>query len=289
MSNPTFDLGGRPMRRVGFGAMQLPGPHVWGPPRDRDAALAVLRRAVELGVDHIDTAQYYGPDVANALIHEALHPYPDGLRIVTKIGARRGEKGEWLPAATPEELRAQVEENLRSLGVERLALVNLRRGMDDSGVPLAEQLGALGELREEGKVDLVGLSAVSVEDLDAGRAVTEIASVQNEFNLFDHASRPELDYCSEHGLAFVPFFPLGSAFTGGPQKLAQQPEVARIAERHGATPAQVALAWLLGVGPHVLLIPGTSSVAHLEENVAAADLALEAEEISALDALAPPP
>lgn len=277
MTPRTYDLGGRPIGRIGFGAMQLPGPGVWGPPRDREAALAVLRRVVELGVDHLDTAQFYGPDVANELIREALHPYPEGLRIVTKVGAERGPDRAWIPAARPEELREQVEANLRSLGVGRLALVNLRlggegTGMGDSGVPFEESLGALADLRAEGKIELIGLSAVTVPQLEAGLALTPIAGVQNSFNVFDRASKPLLDACGERGLAFVPFFPLGSAFTGGPERLAGEPAIGRVAEKHRATPAQVALAWLLEAGPHVLLIPGTTSVAHLEENVAAADV-----------------
>jgi pyridoxine 4-dehydrogenase len=284
-----FDLGGRPVHRMGYGAMQLPGPGVWGPPRDRETALAVLRRAVELGVDHIDTAQFYGPDVANELIHAALHPYPDGLTIVTKVGARRGDDASWHPAATPDELRDQVHANLRSLEVERLDLVHMRLGdeesMAGSGVPVEESLGALEELREQGKIELLGLSNVDVDTLERGLSDFELVSVQNSFGVLDRANRPVLDLCADRGLAFVSFFPLGSAFTGGPAKIAEEPALAGAAERLGATPAQVGLAWLLQTAPNLLLIPGTSSVAHLEENVAAASLELDAESIAAIDAL----
>jgi pyridoxine 4-dehydrogenase len=277
----TFSIGSRRVRRIGFGAMRLPGPGVWGPPADRDAALAVLRRAVALGVDHIDTAQYYGPDVANELIRAALHPYPEGLLIATKVGARRGGDRSWLPAATPEELRAAVHDNLRSLGIERLGLVNFRFGGDgtglaESGVPLAESLGALIELREQGLVEAIGVSAVSVAELHAARALTAVAEVQNHFSLADRSGADVLDACAELGIAFVPFFPLGAG------DLLARPPLRAVADRHGATPAQVALAWLLAIGPHVLAIPGTSSVAHLEENLAAGGLALDDEDLAAL-------
>jgi pyridoxine 4-dehydrogenase len=277
----TFSIGSRRVRRIGFGAMRLPGPGVWGPPADRDAALAVLRRAVALGVDHIDTAQYYGPDVANELIRAALHPYPEGLLIATKVGARRGDDGSWLPAATPEELRAAVHDNLRSLGVERLGLVNFRlggdgKGLADSGVPLAESLGALSDLREQGLVEAIGVSAVSVAELHAARALTEVAEVQNHFSLADRRGADVLDACGELGIAFVPFFPLGAG------DVLERAPLRAVAERHGATPAQVALAWLLASGPHVLAIPGTSSVAHLEENLAARRLELDDEDLAAL-------
>jgi pyridoxine 4-dehydrogenase len=277
----TFSIGSRRVRRIGFGAMRLPGPGVWGPPADRDAALAVLRRAVALGVDHIDTAQYYGPDVANELIRAALHPYPEGLLIATKVGARRGGDRSWLPAATPEELRAAVHDNLRSLGIERLGLVNFRFGGDgtglaESGVPLAESLGALIELREQGLVEAIGVSAVSVAELHAARALTAVAEVQNHFSLADRSGADVLDACAELGIAFVPFFPLGAG------DLLARPPLRAVADRHGATPAQVALAWLLAIGPHVLAIPGTSSVAHLEENLAAGGLALDDKDLAVL-------
>jgi pyridoxine 4-dehydrogenase len=281
MDQETFTIGSRRVRRIGFGAMRLPGPGVWGPPADRDAALAVLRRAVALGVDHIDTAQYYGPDVANALIREALHPYPDGLLIATKVGARRGDDRSWQPAAAPDELSAAVHDNLRSLGVERLGLVNFRlggdgKGLAGSGVPLAESLGALIELRDEGLIEAIGVSAVSVAELHDARAITAIAEVQNHFSLADRSGADVLEACGELGIAFVPFFPLGA---GG---LLEREPLRAVADRHGATPAQVALAWLLASGPHVLAIPGTSSVDHLEENLAAGRLGLDAQDLAAL-------
>ena len=278
----TAPLGDRTVNRLGYGAMQLAGPGVFGPPRDRDAALAVLRRAVDLGVDHVDTSQYYGPGVVNELIREALHPYPERLALVTKVGARRGTQGEWFPALRPDELKAGLEENLRALGVDRLALANLRL-LDDPAVPFEESLGALVDLREEGKIEAIGLSNVTLDQLDRAQELTEIAGVQNEFSVLDRSAQPLVDACRERGLAFVPFFPLGSAFTGGPARLAAEPAIAAAAERHGATPAQVALAWLLQHGEHVLLIPGTASVAHLEENLAAADVVLEPGEVAALD------
>ena len=291
MTETTFSLNGRPIRRMGFGAMQLPGPGVFGPPRDRDEAIAVLRRAVELGVDHIDTSQYYGPDVANELIRDALYPYPEGLRIVTKVGARRGPNAEWLPALRPDELRAGVEDNLRTLRLERMDYVNLRLVAGEVDAPqdaptLAESLGALVDLREEGKVDLIGLSAVRLADLDEASALTDIAGVQNAFNLLDRANADLLEATRERDLAFVPFFPLGSAFGEGHGRIADQPEVKRIAAKHGATPAQVALAWLLQLSPNILLIPGTSSLDHLEENLAAAELELDDQDREALEALA---
>lgn len=284
-TSTTSTLGGRPVGRIGFGAMQLAGPGVFGPPRDRDAALAVLRRAVELGVDHIDTSQYYGPDVVNDLIHEALHPYPDGLRLATKVGARRDAQGGWLPAQRPEELRAGVEDNLRSLQVERMDLVNLRLlpGDGQPEVPLAEQLGALEDLRAEGKLALVGVSNVSRGQAEEALELVDIAGVQNGYSLLDRSSEDLLELCRERDIAFVPFFPLGSAFTGGPAALAADPVVSRVAAKHDATTSQIALAWLLHRDERILLIPGTSSVAHLEENLAAAAVALDADDLTALE------
>jgi aryl-alcohol dehydrogenase-like predicted oxidoreductase len=283
----TSTLGGRPVGRIGFGAMQLAGPGVFGPPRDRDAALAVLRRAVELGVDHIDTSQYYGPDVVNDLIREGLHPYPAGLRLATKVGARRDAEGGWLPAQRPEELRAGVEDNLRSLEVERMDLVNLRLLPADAqpDVPLAEQLGALEDLRAEGKLELVGVSNVTRAQAEQALELVDIAGIQNGYNLLDRSSEDLLELCRERDIAFVPFFPLGSAFTGGPAALAADPVVSRVAAKHGVTPSQIALAWLLHRDERILLIPGTSSVAHLEENLAAAHVALDADDMAALEAV----
>jgi pyridoxine 4-dehydrogenase len=286
-TSKTSTLGGRPVGRIGFGAMQLAGPGVFGPPRDRDAALVVLRRAVELGVDHIDTSQYYGPDVVNDLIREALQPYPAGLRLATKVGARRDAEGAWLPAQRPEELRAGVEDNLRSLRSERIDLVNLRLLPADAqpDVPLAEQLGALEDLRAEGKLELIGLSNVSRAQAEAALELVAVAAVQNAYSLLDRSSEDLLELCRQRGIAFVPFFPLGSAFNGGPATLAADPVVSRIAAKHDATPSQIALAWLLHRDERILLIPGTSSVAHLEENLAASGVALDADDLNALEAV----
>lgn len=283
-----FTLGGdKPVARIGYGTMQLAGPGVMGPPADPDNARAVLRRALELGVDHVDTAQFYGPDVVNDLIREALHPYPDALRLATKVGARRDDAGAWLPAQSPEELRADVEANLRALRVERLDLVNLRR-MDDFGVvdvPLAEQLGTLQDLRDEGKLDLIGMSTVDRAMLEEGLGLTEIAAVQNAYSILNRTGEDVLELCEARGIAFVPYFPLGSAFTGGPAALAADPAVAATASKHGVTPSQVALAWLLHRSANVLLIPGTTSVGHLEENFAVAGIALDATDMERLDAV----
>jgi pyridoxine 4-dehydrogenase len=282
-------LAGRPVRRIGFGAMQLPGPGVFGPPRDRGQALAVLRRAVERGVNHIDTAQYYGPDVSNELIHEALHPYPSDLVMVSKVGGARDADGGWVPAQRPEELRSGVEDNLRSLAVERVDVVNLRlMGEGEGGgapeVPFEDQLETMVQLRDEGKIGGVGLSNVTLDQLRVGMAHTEIACVQNPMSLVEREGEPILELCRDEGIPFVPFFPLGSAFPGMP-KVTEQPAVLEVAERLGATPAQVGLAWLLQHSPNVLLIPGTSSVAHLEENMGAGDVELDARALARLSDL----
>lgn len=270
-----FPLGRFFVARIGFGAMQLPGPGVFGPPRDRDQALAVLRRAVELGVDHIDTSQYYGPDVANELIREALHPYPENLALVSKVGARRDESGGWLPYDEPDQLRRAIEDNLRSLGVEQLAAVNLR-SMDDatSDERFDDQLTAMIQARDDGLIGGVGLSNVTRERLLRALERTDVACVQNQLNLVDRASLPVLEECTSRGIAFVPFFPLGSAFVR-PNPVLGNEQVLNTAERLGVTPVQVALAWTLGLAPNVLLIPGTSSVRHLEENLAVADIELD--------------
>jgi aryl-alcohol dehydrogenase-like predicted oxidoreductase len=284
--NQTTLLGDKPIKRVGFGAMQLAGPNVFGPPRDPDAARAVLRRALELGVDHIDTAQFYGPDVANELIREALHPYPDGLKLATKVGGRRDEAGSWLPAQSPQELREGVEANLRSLQVERIDLVNLRRmEHGGEGVPLAEQLGVLEDMRHEGKIDLIGISSVGIASAREAIELVDIAGVQNSYSIMHRDDEPILELCREHQIAFVPYFPLGSAFTGGPAALAGEPAIATVAERHGASASQVALAWLLARYERMLLIPGTASVAHLEENLAAIELTLDENDLVALEAV----
>lgn len=287
MTADMSNLVGRPVRRIGFGAMQLPGPGVFGPPRDREQALAVLRRAVELGVNHIDTAQYYGPDVANQLIREALHPYPEDLVLVSKVGGAREADGGWVTAQRPDQLREGVEENLRSLGVERVDVVNLRL-MDSAeaagGQPVAleDQLATMAQLRDEGKIGGIGLSNVTLEQARAGLAQTQIACVQNQMSLVHRDLEPTLELCRDAGIPFVPFFPLGSAFPGMP-KVTEQPAVCEVAERLGATPSQVGLAWLLTRGPEVLLIPGTSSLAHLEENVEAGDVRLDADALAQLE------
>jgi aryl-alcohol dehydrogenase-like predicted oxidoreductase len=287
--NKTSFLGDKSINRIGFGAMQLAGPGVFGPPSDLDGTRAVLRRAVELGVDHIDTSQYYGPDVVNELIHDALHPYPDNLKLVTKVGARRDEAGAWLPAQAPAELREGVEANLRTLEVERMDLVNLRLMEEGEGpdVPMAEQLGALEDLRKEGKLDLIGVSNAGVERVARALELVELGEIQNPYNVVDREDRPTLEFAREHEIAYVPFFPLGSAFTNGPARLASDPAISRVAEKHGATPSQVALAWLLARYDRMLLIPGTKSIAHLEENLAAIDVELDGEDLAALEAVEP--
>ena len=286
--NQTGKLGDKTINRIGFGAMQLAGTGVFGPPRDVDAARAVLRRAIALGVDHIDTSQYYGPDVVNDLIHDTLHPYPEPLKLVTKVGARRDDQGGWLPAQTPQELRDGVEANLASLEVERMDLVNLRR-MPDSDVPMAEQLGELADLRGEGKLDLIGVSNVTRDEVEQALQLTDIAGVQNPFSILDRSGEDVLELCIERDLAFVPFFPLGSAFTGGPAKLAADPAIAAVAQKHGVLATQVALAWLLARDERILLIPGTTSVSHLEENVAAGDIDLDDEDLERLAEVQPSP
>ena len=278
-------LAGRPVARIGYGAMQLPGPGVLGPPRDRAAALALLRRAVDLGINHIDTAQYYGPDVANELIHAALHPYPEDLVLVTKVGAERDRQGRWISAQRPHELRAGVEANLRSLEVERIDVVNLRLADDGApGVDLDSQLAEMIALRAEGKIGGIGISSVSVGQLRQALPAG-IACVQNAYNLLDRADEPLLELCSENDIAWVPYFPLGSAFAGA-AKVTEHPAVLAAAAAQGATPAQVCLAWLLGHDPHILLIPGTSSLKHLTENMATANVRLDADTTAQLDRLA---
>ncbi|MFD0923455.1 oxidoreductase [Saccharopolyspora rosea] len=271
------------VRRIGFGAMQLAGPGVFGPPADRDRAVRVLRRAVELGIDHIDTSDFYGPWVVNELIAEALHPYAEDLVLATKIGAYRDHRGGWLPLGHPDALRAQVHDNLRRLRVDALHLVYLRHTGDLPGIALDDQLGALAELREEGLVRNVGLSNVSGPLFERAREVLPIAAVQNLYNVVDRTSEELLRRTAEEGVAFVPFFPLGSGFADS--RAREDDVLRRVAERHGATQAQVSLAWLLQRSPNVLLIPGTSSVEHLEDNTAAGGVELAADEVAELDAL----
>jgi pyridoxine 4-dehydrogenase len=283
--NKTSSLGDKPINRIGFGAMQLAGPGVFGPPSDPDGARAVLRRAVELGVDHIDTSQYYGPDVVNELIREALYPYPEQLKLATKVGGRRDEVGGWLPALSPAELRAGVEDNLRTLQLERIDLVNLRLFDEhDADGRMPEQLGALEDLRREGKLDLIGLSNASADTVRRALELVDVACVQNAYSLVNRAQEDELALCEERELAFVPFFPLGSAFSGGPRQLAADPAIAQVAARRGATPSQIALAWLLHHSERILLIPGTSSIQHVEENVAAGDVELDEQDLRQLEA-----
>ncbi|OLT45309.1 oxidoreductase [Saccharomonospora sp. CUA-673] len=264
--------------------MQLAGPHVFGPPSDPEAAAAVLRRAVERGVDHIDTAQFYGPDVVNELIRSALHPYPEGLRLVTKVGAARDADGAWLPSGDPADLKRQVEQNLRTLDVERMDLVNLRRFDRDKPdlvqPPLADQLGALAELRDEGKLDLIGVSSVDEQSVRFG-IEQGVACVQNAYSVVDRTDDGIVELCREHGVAFVPYFPLGSAW-GGKEKLAEHADVAEVAAKHGVTIAQVALAWLLARYERILLIPGTASLEHLEENLAVEGITLDADDLALL-------
>jgi pyridoxine 4-dehydrogenase len=270
-------LGTQTVSRIGFGAMQLPGPGVFGPPRDRDEAIAVLRRAAELGVDHIDTAQFYGPVVANELIKAALCPYPPGLALVSKVGARRTATGGVQRYDSPAQLLSGITDNLRTLAVDHLAAVNLR--LMDNAEPdqrFDDQLGAMMQARDEGLIGGVGLSNITREHLLHALARTDIACVQNPLNLANMTSMPVVEECYKRGIAFVPFFPLGSAMAGS-NRVLDDPGVIATAARLGYTTAQVALAWLLRLRPNVLLIPGTSSLRHLEENMAIANLELDAE------------
>lgn len=276
----TFKLGDRSVHRLGYGAMQLAGPGVFGPPKDRDAALAVLRAAVENGVDHIDTSDFYGPHVTNQLIREALHPYRDDLVIVTKIGARRDEKGGWLPAFSADELTSAVHDNLRNLGLDVLDVVNLRIMFDTHGPAegsIAPMLETVAELQRKGLVRHIGLSNVTPTQVAEGRGICDIVCVQNMYNLAHRADDAFVDALAKDGVAYVPFFPLG-----GFSPL-QSGTLDEIAARLEATPMQVALAWLLHRSPNILLIPGTSSVTHLRENLAAADLSLSDDVLRELD------
>ncbi|MBY4591184.1 MULTISPECIES: aldo/keto reductase family oxidoreductase [Rhizobium] len=276
----TFKLGDRNVKRLGYGAMQLAGPGVFGPPRDHGAALAVLREAVESGVDHIDTSDFYGPHVTNQIIREALHPYRDDLVIVTKLGARRGTDGSWNPAFSPEELTAAVHDNLRNLGLEVLDVVNLRIMFDVHGPAegsIEAPLTVLADLQRQGLVRHVGLSNATSKQIAEGRGITEIVCVQNQYNLAHRADDRLIDELARDGTAYVPFFPLGG-FTP-----LQSSTLSDVAARLDATPMQVALAWLLRRAPHILLIPGTSSVGHLRENLAAAALVLPDETIDELN------
>jgi pyridoxine 4-dehydrogenase len=267
--------------RMGFGAMQLAGPGVFGPPKDRDQALAVLRAAVDAGITHIDTSDFYGPVVVNELIREALHPYPADLRIVTKVGARRGADGSWNPSLEPGDLRAQVHENLSHLGLDVLDVVNLRipaeHGTPDESI--AEQFGTLADLQKEGLIRHLGVSAASDAQLSEAQAIAPVVTVQNLYNVANRADDALVDRCTAENIAYAAFFPLGG-FTP-----LQSATLTDVAKRLGATPHQVALAWLLRRSPTMVLIPGTSSVAHLRENIAAADLVLPPDAIADLDAI----
>ncbi len=279
----TFPLGDRTVKRLGYGAMQLAGPGVFGPPRDRQAALAVLREAVAQGVDHIDTSDYYGPHITNSLIQEALAPYPPDLVIVTKIGARRGDDGSWLPAFSPEELTQAVRDNLRRLRLDALEVVNLRSmhgALGPAEGSIEAPLTALAELQRQGLVRHIGLSNVTPRQVAEGRRICDIVCVQNHYNLVHRADDAMIDDLASDGIAYVPFFPLG-----GFSPL-QSTRLSAVARRLEATEMQVALAWLLRRSPNLLLIPGTSSLAHLRENLAAAELTLPEDAAAELDALA---
>jgi pyridoxine 4-dehydrogenase len=277
----TYPVGDLTLTRVGYGAMQLAGPGVFGPPKDRDAALAVLRTAVELGITHIDTADFYGPHVTNEIIREALAPYPDDLHIVTKVGARRDELGGWPHARTPDELRTQVHDNLRNLGLDVLDVVNLRIGGLEEPEPgsLAAQFEALAELRQQGLIRHLGLSTVTAEQLTEAQTIAPVVGVQNLYNVARRADDALVDLTARQGIAFVPYFPLG-----GFSPLQSQ-ALRAVADRLGATTMAVALAWLLQRSPNMLLIPGTSSVAHLRENVDGAALKLPDDAVAELDAI----
>ncbi|WP_214406607.1 aldo/keto reductase family oxidoreductase [Pseudonocardia lacus] len=277
----TYRVGDLDLTRFGYGAMQLAGPGVFGPPKDRAAAVAVLREVVELGITHIDTSDYYGPHVTNEIIREALAPYPDGLHIVTKVGARRDDEGGWPHARSPQELRDQVHDNLRRLGLDAVDVVNLRMGGFDAPEPgsIAPQVEALAELQQQGLVRHIGLSTVTAEQLAEARTIAPIVCVQNLYNIARRQDDALVELTAQQGIAFVPYFPLG-----GFSPL-QSDALNKVAAELGATPMSVALAWLLQRSPNILLIPGTSSVAHLRENVAGAGLELPADAVAELDAI----
>jgi pyridoxine 4-dehydrogenase len=279
----TWKFGGTlEVTRMGFGAMQLAGPGVFGPPADEANSIAVLRRVVELGINHIDTSDFYGPYVVNDLIRKALHPYPANLALVTKVGARRDDTGGWLSWDEPADLRAAVHDNLDRLGVPALDLVNLRlhgQSGPEEG-PLAQRFEALADLREQGLIKHLGVSNVTLKQLAEAQSIAPVAQVQNAFNILMRDDSDMVDACAEQGIAYVPFFPLGSAF-----QQVQWDVLAGVARRHDATERQIALAWLLARSPSILLIPGTSSVGHLEENVAAERIVLTEQDRAELDAL----
>ncbi|MBW4329979.1 aldo/keto reductase family oxidoreductase [Stakelama sp. CBK3Z-3] len=279
----TWRLGDRMVKRIGYGAMQLAGPGVFGPPRDEEEAIAVLREAVESGVDHIDTSDFYGPHVTNRIIRKALHPYPDDLTIVTKIGARRDGEGNWLPAVSTDELERAVEDNLRNLGLEAIEVVNLRlMGDDPHGAcdgPVEPMLSTVARLRERGLIRHIGISNATAHAVAEAQKIVPIVCVQNLYNLANRDDDALIDQLAAQDIAYVPFFPLG-----GFSPL-QSDRLDRVAKRVGATPMQVALAWLLHRSPNILLIPGTSSRGHLRENLAVADISLDDEALAELDAI----
>lgn len=276
-----FSLGNRTVNRLGYGAMQLAGPGVFGPPEDRDAALAVLRAAVASGVNHIDTSDFYGPHVTNQLIRQALHPYPDDLVIVTKVGARRGDDASWIPALTPTDLKRAIHDNLRNLGVEALDVVNLRVGGFHGPIEgsIEEQFATLADFQQQGLIRKLGVSNVTSDQLKQARGIADVVCVQNHYNLVHRDDDSLIDELAGTGIAYVPFFPLGG-FTP-----LQSSTLSEVATEIGATPMQTALAWLLHRAPNILLIPGTSSIGHLHENLAAAELALSDEVLVQLDAI----
>jgi pyridoxine 4-dehydrogenase len=277
----SYRLGDREVHRMGYGAMQLAGPGVFGPPRDHDAAIAVLRAAVASGVNHIDTSDYYGPYVTNRIIREALHPYPDDIVIVTKVGAVRGDDASWIPARSPADLEAGIQGNLRNLGIDAVEVVNLRvggmEGPEEGSIE--EPFTALAELRRKGLIRHLGLSNVSLKQLEEAERIAPVVCIQNHYNIVHRSDDAMIDALAESGIAYVPFFPLGGF---SPIQSARLETIARGLD---ATPMQVALAWLLQRAPNILLIPGTSSLGHLEENLAAANLVLDVETVAELDAI----
>jgi pyridoxine 4-dehydrogenase len=277
----VFSLGNRPVNRMGYGAMQLAGPHVFGPPKDRNAALAVLRDGVASGVNHIDTSDFYGPHVTNQLIREALHPYPDDLVIVTKVGAVRGADASWIPALTPADLTRAVHDNLRNLRVDALDVVNLRVGgiHGPSEGSIEQQFATLAEVKRQGLIRQLGVSNVTSGQLKQARGIAEVVCVQNHYNLAHREDDALVDALADSGIAYVPFFPLGG-FTP-----LQSSTLSEVATQLGATPMQTAFAWLLHRARNILLIPGTSSISHLHENLAAAELSLPDEVLARLNAI----
>ena len=275
----TVSIGPHQVNRLGYGAMQITGPGIWGDPPNRDDAISVLRRAIELGVNLIDTADSYGPHVSEELIREALYPYPDDLVIATKGGLVRPGPGQWVPVGRPAYLRQEVEMSLRRLRLDRIDLYQLHRV--DPDVPLADQVGELKKLQDEGKIQSIGLSEVDVETIEAARKIADIVSVQNLYNLTNRRSEPVVDYSEREGLAFIPWFPIATGELAKPGRVLDE-----AAKEHNATPAQLALAWLLRRSPAIAPIPGTKSVEHVAENVAAAGIELSDEDVKALTALA---